>query len=74
MAAPRSDLPSADIVRWSPNRKASVVEGVQDGVISLDEACRRYHISEEEFRTWQVSLQAHGIGSLRTTRCQLYRG
>jgi len=36
------DLPPADTVRWSPHRKASVVDVVRSGAISLDEACQRY--------------------------------
>jgi hypothetical protein len=39
-----------DDVRSSPHRKASVVKGVRSGVLSLDDACRRYQLSAEELR------------------------
>ncbi len=67
------DLPPSDTVRWSPHRKASVVNGVRDGALSLDEACRRYQLSTEEFLGWQGAIDAHGIGALRVTRFQCYR-
>ncbi len=67
------DLPAGDTVRWSPHRKASVVNGVRSGAISLDEACRRYQLSADEFLAWQGAIEAHGIGALRVTRSQYYR-
>jgi len=67
------DLPAGDTVRWSPHRKASVVNGVRSGAISLDEACRRYQLSAGEFLAWQGAIEAHGIGALRVTRSQYYR-
>jgi len=67
------DLPPSDTVRWSPRRKASVVRGVRSGAISLEEACRRYQLSAEEFLAWQEAIEAHGIGALRVTRSQYYR-
>jgi hypothetical protein len=77
MAAPdlNSDveLPPGDTVRWSPHRKASVVNGVRNGAISLDDACRRYRLSAEEFLAWQKAIETHGLGALRVTRLQHYR-
>jgi hypothetical protein len=67
------DLPPSDTVRWTPYRKASVVRGVRSGAISLDEACRRYQLSAEEFLAWQEAIEAHGIGALHVTRSQFYR-
>jgi hypothetical protein len=66
-------LPPSNIVRWSPQRKASVVEAVRSGLIGLDEACRRYQLSAEEFREWQQALKVHGIGGLSVTRSKYYR-
>lgn len=50
------DLPPGDTVRWSPHRKASVVNAVRSGAISLDEACRRYRLSAEEFLVWHEAF------------------
>ena len=52
---------------------AEVVEGVRSGLISLDEACRRYSLSVEEFLSWQRLIDRHGLRGLRATRLQDYR-
>lgn len=66
-------LPPSNTVRWSPQRKAAVVEAVRSGLISLDEACRRYRLSAEEFLEWQQALKVHGVGGLSLTRFRYYR-
>ena len=68
-----ANLPPADTRRWVVRRKAAVVAAVQAGKITLEEACRRYNLSEEEFRTWQRAFEAHGLPGLRATRLQQYR-
>jgi hypothetical protein len=67
------DLPPANTERWVIRRKAQVVAAVRGGLISLDEACRRYRLSVEEFLSWQRAIDAHGLPGLRTTRIQHYR-
>ncbi len=67
------DLPPADIKRWVVRRKMAVVAGVRAGLITLEEACRRYRLSEDEFASWQRLLAAHGLKGLRATRIQSYR-
>ncbi|MGE5201937.1 MAG: DUF1153 domain-containing protein [Acidobacteriota bacterium] len=59
--------------RWVIRRKAEVVAAVRAGVISLDEACRRYTLSIEEFLSWQRLIDSHGLAGLRVTRLQDYR-
>jgi transposase-like protein len=68
-----TSLPPADTRRWVVRRKAAVVAAVQGGKITLEEACRRYNLSEEEFRAWQRAFEAHGLPGLRATRLQQYR-
>ena len=68
------DLPPPDTKRWVMRRKADVVAGVRCGLISLDEACRRYTLSVEEFLSWQRLIDSHGVRGLRATRLQDYRG
>jgi hypothetical protein len=70
---PDSALPSPDTKRWVARRKAVVVEAVRGGVISLEEVCRRYNISVEEFHAWESAIQRHGVPGLRVTRLQIYR-
>lgn len=67
-------LPPSNTVRWSPQRKALVVAAVRGGVISLDEACRRYQLSAEEFLAWQAAIETHGIMGLHITRLRYFRG
>jgi transposase-like protein len=68
-----TSLPPPDTRRWVVRRKAAVVAAVQSGKITLEEACRRYNLSQEEFRAWQRAFEAHGLPGLRATRLQQYR-
>ncbi len=68
-----SDLPSANTQRWVIRRKAEVVAAVQGGLLSLEEACKRYSLSVEEFLAWQQAINQNGLPGLRTTRIQKYR-
>lgn len=61
------DLPSPNTKRWISHRKAEVVAGVRAGLISLEEACRRYALSIDEFLSWQRNLDEQGIKGLRVT-------
>jgi transposase-like protein len=67
------ELPPANTKRWVVRRKAAVVAAVQAGKITLEEACRRYQLTEEEFRAWQRAYDVHGLPGLRATRLQQYR-
>ncbi len=70
---PSLELPPADTKRWVVRRKAVVVSAVRNGIISLEDACRRYRISLEEFVAWQRAIDRHGVPGLRVTRIQIYR-
>lgn len=67
------ELPPPDTRRWVARRKAQVVAAVRSGVLTLDEACRRYNLSVEEFQAWEAALSKHGLRGLRTTRLGAYR-
>jgi hypothetical protein len=68
-----ADLPPPYTKRWVIRRKAEVVAGVRAGLLSLEEACRRYKLSIEEFLSWQRLIESHGVAGLRATRLQDYR-
>src|SRR6266699_4644870 len=72
-SVPLVDLPAADTKRWVVRRKAVVVAAVRNGSLSLQEACRRYKLSVEEFLAWQRAIDRHGVPGLRVTRLQIYR-
>ncbi len=71
---PRVELPPPDVQRWTIRRKAAVVTAVANGLLTREEACRRYQLTEEEFVGWQQAFEAHGLAGLRSTRLQQYRG
>ena len=68
-----ADLPPAGTKRWVARRKAEVVAAVRSGLLSLQDACRRYSLSEDEYRSWERLIDDHGLKGLHTTRTQMYR-
>ncbi|HXC11761.1 MAG TPA: DUF1153 domain-containing protein [Stellaceae bacterium] len=66
-------LPPADTKRWSPSRKAAVVAAARAGLISREEACARYMLSDEELVAWERAFDQNGVPGLRSTRLQAYR-
>jgi len=73
IASSAIELPPPDTKRWVTRRKAVIVNAVRTGVISLEEVCRRYELSVEEFLAWQRAINTHGVPGLRVTRLQIYR-
>lgn len=67
-----ADLPPAT-TRWVASRKAVVVNAVVHGLISRDEALRRYNLSEEEFDGWCSAIATHGQMALKVTAIQRFR-
>ena len=67
------DLPPPSTKRWVARRKAEVVSAVRGGLLSLQDACRRYSLSEDEYRSWEQLIDDHGLKGLHTTRIQMYR-
>ena len=43
------------------------------GCLSVDEACKRYSLSLEEFTSWQRAVDRSGMPGLRVTRIKQYR-
>lgn len=72
-AKPGDELPAPGTKRWTPRRKASVVEAVRSGLIAIDEACRSYDLTAEEFISWRNAMQNHGMRALYATALQGYR-
>lgn len=65
--------PPPDTKRWVIRRKMQVVDAVKGGIISFDEACRRYCLSKEELDSWLQLVDGFGIKALRATHLQQYR-
>ena len=68
-----ADLPAPGTKRWVIKRKYEVVAAVHGGLLSLEEVCGRYQLTIDEFRSWQSSIDQHGLAGLRATRLQQYR-
>ena len=69
----RDMLPPPEITRWVPRRKARIVCAIQGGMISRQEACELYGISDDELVSWEQLLEQHGPRALRSTQIQNYR-
>ncbi|MGB7404702.1 MAG: DUF1153 domain-containing protein [Pacificimonas sp.] len=67
------DLPPSSTRRWVVRRKAEVVAAVKGGLLTTDEACKRYGLSLEEYTGWQRAVDRAGLAGLRVTRTQHYR-
>lgn len=67
-----ADLPPKD-TRWVASRKETVVLAVAHGLITRDEALRRYGLSDEEFDAWSDAVRRHGRAALKVTALQRFR-
>ena len=50
-----SQLPRRGLKRWLPRHKAMVVAAVRHGLLTFDEACKRYPPYAEEYLSWHDS-------------------
>jgi hypothetical protein len=68
-----ADLPPPNTKRWVIRRKAEVVAAVRGGLLSLDDACKRYRLTLDEFLSWHRLIDRRGLPGLRTCKLQKYR-
>jgi hypothetical protein len=66
-------LPPPETTRWVVRRKAEVVAAVAGGLLTLEDACKRYSLSLEEFTSWQRAVDRSGMPGLRVTKIKQYR-
>ena len=66
-------LPPPETKRWTSRRKAAILIAVRAGILTREEACQRYLISQEELVRWEVAFARAGIPGLRVTTLQFYR-
>ncbi|PTX55809.1 uncharacterized protein DUF1153 [Litoreibacter ponti] len=69
----RADLPDPATRRWVASRKAMVVRAVDAQLVTPEEACAMYDLSEEELASWRNAVADHGVKALRATSLQAYR-
>ncbi|HVU21231.1 MAG TPA: DUF1153 domain-containing protein [Rhizomicrobium sp.] len=58
-------LPPQNGTRWNIRRKTAVVMAVLNGILSFDDACRRYAMSAEEFLSWQDLVTRRTLANTR---------
>ena len=68
-----AELPPPNTKRWVVRRKTAVLAALSSGAITMEEACRRYALSEEELLDWQRAFEAHGLAGLRATSLRARR-
>lgn len=61
----RENLPPPDTTRWVASRKAQVVAAVESGLLTIEDAMKRYRLSLEEFYSWQRAMDRGGVAALR---------
>jgi hypothetical protein len=64
------NLPPVKPNRWFPTHKADIVVAVRGGLITADQACKRYKLTLEEFTLWQRAFESNGIAGLRVARAR----
>lgn len=69
----RADLPPVNTTRWVASRKAAVIKAVAARLITRQEACQLYSLSEEELESWMHAVQKHGEKALKATTLKRYR-
>lgn len=69
----RERMPSLDVLRWTPRRKAQVLDAVTRGDLTAELACDRYRISREEFVEWERLDEQFGVSGLQATGAQRSR-
>ena len=62
------DLPPPETNHWLPRHKAQVLGAIETGLLTVDEAFRRYRLSIEEFGGWQRNARRFGVRGLRATK------
>jgi hypothetical protein len=69
---PMPELPALN-ERWTPARKAALIQAVRGGWVPIEEVVRVYNLSVDEFLAWERDVDRYGVPGLRSTRYQIYR-
>jgi hypothetical protein len=57
-----ADLPPRDLLNLTSPQKSMVVGAVRNGLITISEACERYHLSRDEYLHWHGSFAGEASG------------
>lgn len=67
------DLPSTSTTRWVKSRKLRIINAIEEGRITKEQAMEAYNLSAEELSSWYRMVKTHGPDALRTTHLKQYR-
>lgn len=56
-------------MRYTAKRKAELVAFAKAGF----PVCKDHNVSPEELKSWEETLEKHGVNGLHTTKLQKYR-
>ena len=54
--------------RWTPKRKAEIVEAIKGRHLTVLQACQRYGLTPEEVQAWQRRFARDGLAGLKATK------
>jgi transposase len=61
------------VIKLDQYTKAAVVLGVRDGLLSRQDACKKYSVSAGEFALWERAYRQEGITGLRDKNLSAFR-
>ena len=61
-------IPPPQTKRWVRRRKAEDVVAVKCGLLTMQEASKRYNLSDDEFLGWYEAYHLHGIAGLEISQ------
>ena len=64
----RDSLPPASTQHWRIRLKAKVVAAVESGLVTREEVCTRYRMSDEEYFEWRRRVEKSGLTGWITRR------
>jgi Protein of unknown function (DUF1153) len=65
-----AELPSPGLLRWTPRCKLGVLNALEHGLLTLEEACRRFGLTPGEIEEWRGGFRRFGRAGLKTTTLQ----
>jgi transposase-like protein len=60
-----ADLPPSKPGRWVARRKAEVLSALIGGLLTVEDLCRKYGLTEEELLSWMRAYSRHGLPGLK---------
>ena len=66
----RGSLPPPTTQQWRIQLKAKVVAAVESGIITREEACARYHMSDDEYLEWRRRVEKSGLSGWKTRQAK----